>query len=509
MAGDVPSGARADVRERLKVNALWAVFGQGSSQILSLCIFLVLARYVSKESFGLVAVSLATVELVRRLFLDSVATAVLAQGSRDPEERDAICLAITSATGLVAAVAVFAGADLLAALLDTPGLAGVLRVFSVILLLMGLTATPGMRLARSIHFRSLALRALLSVCAGGAVGLTLALAGYGLASLIAQQLAINLVNCATLWLASGFRPRGRLRWATARHMLERARHLSISAAWNFLAADVDLFLATAFFGPAGAGLYNAAKRILLAANMMLVDVISNLSIAAFANISEEDQRRAGFLGALRWALLVTAPAFAGLAVVAHPVIRLLMGETWEASAAVLSALAVSGIALALSQVAGATMIAADRPDSEARIAMFSAFFVSAALLLFGRASLEALALTFSLATAVVLPARLYRASSIAGARLPEVLALWPPLAAAGLMAGAVWIVQLQIPASAGPLATLIVGVLTGIVTYAACLRLLLPRDDRALLRAMVRTGRKRGPAASVPTGTAPLTSAEA
>ncbi len=59
--------------------------------------------------------------------------------------------------------------------------------------------------------------------------------------------------------------------------------------------DVDVFFASAFLGPTIAGAYSVAKRVLLAANLILVNAISAVTLPAFANLGAEDERRRAFL----------------------------------------------------------------------------------------------------------------------------------------------------------------------------------------------------------------------
>src|SRR6478672_7486576 len=65
---------------------LWSMVNNISGQALSLLVFLVTARFVPKDAFGIMAVSLLTVEAFRQVVIASFGTALTAQ--KDPTDRD-------------------------------------------------------------------------------------------------------------------------------------------------------------------------------------------------------------------------------------------------------------------------------------------------------------------------------------------------------------------------------------------------------------------------------------
>lgn len=489
-----PAAGPLPDRTRMGGHAAWAVMGQGAGQVLSLLFFLIIARFVSQASFGLLAISLAIVEVIRRLLFDPVANATNAQGAVTDRDYD-LCFNVLLVTGGLGAAMLMVFAGQVTGLLGSPEAAPVLRVAALILLAMSLSGTHGAWLARAMHFRALAIRSTLSVVCGGVVGLGMALAGYDLWSLVGQQLTINLFNIVTLWASTPYRPRPIVTLAALRDLWQRVRHISMSAVWNAIASDADLFFASAWFGPAVAGVYNAAKRIMLSANLMLVNAISSVALPTLASIGEQRARGRAFLGGLTAASLVTAPAFAGLAAASPFVVDVLLGPRWHAAAPILAALAVSGYLLSLGQFATMTLLVERRTHLDSFTSALAAAATVVAMLFAAPHGPVALACAFSVATLVVLPVRMRFALTALGLGWGALLRALAPSAGAALlmMTGLIALRPLldeRLPRVAG-LAVLIA---LGLGAYVALLRLLAPGLFRSSCQAALEMiGRRRSP----------------
>lgn len=462
-------------QKQLGRNALWIVLGQGAGQGLSLLVFLFIARYVSQSSFGLIAVSITVVEFVRRLLIDSVTIAVYSNPDVADEDYD-VCFTIVAITGSMTTAAMVLLAQPVADLIGSPEAGAALRMIALLLLGYGLSGTPAAWLSRRMEFRALAVRSTLSVVFGGVVGLSMAMNGYDLWSLVGQQFTIAVVNVATLWISAGWRPRLVRSWTRVRGILRRARHVSLGALWTAIANDSDLIFVSGYFGPAVTGLYNAAKRIMLAANLMLVNSVSTLTLPALANLETDDQRRLAFRSGMMLTSALCAPAFAGLAIVSPELIRVMLGPSWHASAAILTALAASGYFLSLSQFSSSVLVVAQRAHIDSLCSAVLAVTNVCVYLIAVAFGPVALAAAFSCTTMLLFPLRLGLALREVGLGWRTMLAaLLPSQAATVVMIVLLSAIHALLPEELPALAGLALTVVGGIVIYAVALRICAPK----------------------------------
>jgi O-antigen/teichoic acid export membrane protein len=188
---------------------------------------------------------------------------------------------------------------------------------------------------------------------------------------------------------------------------------------------------------------------------------------------------------VRGVVAATAPIFAGLAIVADLIVKLLLGPKWAGSEAVLALLAPAGFFLCFFSIVSAVLMGLGHSKSQFRLTLLSAAVAAAAALIGSRAGLPGVAAGLSLAGLLLAPAYV----GVLAARLglkPLALAseIAPPLASAALMMLAVALVRSQI-AHWTDVAQLSVAVGVGIVAYATVLLLLSGRKLLADLRGVL------------------------
>ncbi|MGQ7830691.1 oligosaccharide flippase family protein [Altererythrobacter sp. Z27] len=469
---------------------LWSMLGNGFGQGMSLLLFLFLANFVSRESFGLMAVSLMTIEFARQLVLDPVAITLKSKPNVSERDLDHAFTFVLMASVLIA-ILLAALAVPLARLLGTPDSAKYLPFIAPILVGYALTMIHDVWLSRSMNYRALALRSMLAVLSGGVVGVWMALNGFEIWSLIGQQLAINIASVVTLWLATSWRPKLVLSLNWIRSHSKQAIHNSICNLWNALSQDSAIYFVSAFLGPVAAGLYNAARRILLAATITLTFTIQSVSTAALANIGDERQRAKSMLAGLSATCLVTMPAFTGLSLVSSDVVSLVLPSQWQLAGTVLSVISFGGIALTLHTLGGAILNVAQRADLHSLSSGVTAFVAVAALFFVSEFGLTAIAWAVVATSFVTLPLRYYLVQRRTSVTWPAIgAAIAPGLAASAVMYGATSLAAVSLGLGQG-LVALSFDVLFGIASYLFALRIF-SRRHFTILQDSILQIRRRG-----------------
>ncbi|MFZ5709307.1 MAG: oligosaccharide flippase family protein [Pseudomonadota bacterium] len=459
----------------------WIAAGNWIEQAIGFALFLVLARMLGAESFGILAMAGVFVTLSEFLVRDSVSEGLLSNPSPTRADLNA-AFWLLAGFGAVLFAAVTAAAPALAALYGQPEIARLVPWLMTTVPLIAATAVPVAILRRELRFRALAIRAIAGVVAGGAVGIGMAAAGYGVWSLLGQRLAVVVTNIALAWVAVDWRPG----LETDRQSLRRAAHFGGAVAGlraaELAAAQAPALLLGATLGPVAVGFYTVAWRIVELLSFLIVTPVRVAAQPVFAAISREGGRSSDLLVALaRLAGPVGFPLFAGVAILARPFVEVAVGPDWADAAPILAVLSLVGANACIDRVPQAFCLASGRAAAQTAAAW--------ALVLTG-AALAALALPwgpagvvtgFAVAHWIVWPARVFITARIA--RVPVRALLAPHLAPALLavpMAGSVALVTGAL-APASPAAGLALGVLTGAAVFAALSAVFL-RDRLDLLR---------------------------
>jgi O-antigen/teichoic acid export membrane protein len=446
----------------------WSMVGNGFGQGLSLLLFLLIAKFVSPESFGLMAVSLMTIEIARRLILDPIAITLKSKQKLSDHDLDNAFTAILLASALLALLLVFLSVPL-GYVLGTPEIANYLPFVAPILLGFGLTKVHDVWLSRAMNYRALALRNMIAVLGGGAVGITMALNGFQIWSLVGQQLTISLASVITLWAVTPWRPKLVLSVGWIAEHVKQSGHHSISNLWTSLSQDSDIYFVSAILGPVAAGLFSASRRILLAVTITLTFTIQSVSMAALANIADEERRAQSMLGGLAATCLVTSPAFAGLSLIAVDIVVLVLPSQWSYAGQILSVLAIGGVALTLHTLAGSILSVEQRADLNNLCSGITAIIAIAAYTLAAEYGLLTMAWAVVATSLVTLPLRYYLVQKQVGVSAIQIYgATVPALVASAMMYALTSFTVFLLEPELG-IASLSIKAALGVVIYAAVL----------------------------------------
>jgi O-antigen/teichoic acid export membrane protein len=331
------------LREAAVRSARWVAVEKWGTRITQVVVFSLLARFLVPRDFGLVALATSVV-MFMNLFIDQGLSAALVQRERLQEEHcdaafwTSLGIATLLAGGLVAAAAP------LSDLLGNPALTPVVRWLSLSLPLVALESTPGALMERNFQFRSLAIRRLIGVTVGAAVGVACALLGAGVWALVAQTLVASAAGTAVLWRTSTWRPHLRFSPAHARELWSFGMSVLGINLMSYMNQYADRLVLGAIAGPTALGYYYIGLRVMSLAVDSLTAVVATVSLATFSRLQSDLRRlRQAFYTCTRVSAMICIPMFAALAVLAPLVIPLLFGPQWHRSIPVMQILCALGV----------------------------------------------------------------------------------------------------------------------------------------------------------------------
>lgn len=363
----------------------WSYAMHGGQYIITTVITFVLAALLGPEVYGIVAMALVYIAFIEMLLKQGMLPAIVQRPDLQSSHLDsAFWLMVASATFLTVAGLLLA--DWWAAVNQTPDLAPVVRALSALIPLQALIVVQDAVLRRRMDFRNLAIRTNLGAIAGGAAGLTLALAGMGVWALVAQQIARAVVDVAVLWAVSDWRPGLNVSVRSTKELMSFSAPLAVASIGNFVNNRADALLIGLYFGPTAVGLYRLASRFVNLAVDITVRALQAVSLPELSRIQAD---RTGLqtttLKIIRSTALLSLPALGLLAGASESLVDLL-GPEWSAAAAPLRVLCIVGAIRALTMVIGPLLSAIGRPRTLAvftwiAAGLSAASFVAAGVLL--------------------------------------------------------------------------------------------------------------------------------
>jgi O-antigen/teichoic acid export membrane protein len=171
------------IRRRLVVGVAWMFAGNWTEQAANFLVFIVLARMLGAEAFGLAAMAIVFVLLGEFLVRETLTETIIQLKQVEDGHLDAVFWLLGLLSVCIVGLTIIC-ADWIAGLFSEPRVAGYLVWATPAVLCIGLSGVPVACLRRQLEFRVLAIRATLGVLAGGAVGIAMALGDLGPWSLV-------------------------------------------------------------------------------------------------------------------------------------------------------------------------------------------------------------------------------------------------------------------------------------------------------------------------------------
>ncbi|MFP5310007.1 MAG: lipopolysaccharide biosynthesis protein [Actinomycetes bacterium] len=332
----------ADLTRRTLGGLRWSYAQTAVASVLQLGMAAVLARLLTPEAFGLVALGDLSLRLVNYLARGGVTQALIQKPDlRDVDVRAGWTLSV--GLGVLFSLVLAAGAPLAGLVFDTPEVVGVVRWMGLGMLLFSLGATAEALLRRDLDFRSIALRDIVSYVVGyPVVGLALALAGAGVWSLVAATLTQTGVRSLLAYLPvrHGLRPTGDREALGA--VFSFGGRVSVISLLEFLGSELDTFVVGRVAGAGPLGVYNRAYLLARLPTYQITTSLSKVLFPAFSAVQHDLVRfRSALLTALRVTAAIVVPMSAGMAVAAPELVLVLLGEQWTGAIPVLPFVAVS------------------------------------------------------------------------------------------------------------------------------------------------------------------------
>lgn len=337
----------------------YLIFALSKSSTLVMTV--VVARLLDPTEFGLFALAL----LVANLFdyvKDLGIAAALVQNPREWNLLAPTGLTLSVIFGVVASGVLAGTADLTAAALGHPELTELIRVLAIALAISALSTIPAAWLRRSMNFSARLAPEALGALTKTGLTIGLAVAGYGVWSLVYGQLAAVVVMTVLYWVVARTRPRFAYDGAVTRELVRFGIPVTAVTLLAYAIYNVDYLAVGKRLGASELGLYTLAYRIPELVVLSLCVVVSEVLFSALSRLQHDrESLTAHYMEALVVVVALTAPIGIGLAVTARPLVATLYGGEYAGSAPILSVLAVYTVVYSASFHAGDVFKAMGKP----------------------------------------------------------------------------------------------------------------------------------------------------
>lgn len=431
------------------------------------------ARLIAPQDFGLMGMAMVSVTFAM-VFNDLGLSSALIRHERPSESLWASAFWINAVVGGVLTVLLVVISPWIAELYAAPAVTEICQVTAIILFLHCLQIVPSARLRRDMKFKSVAVVEALSTTVSAVVCIVLAFMGYGIWSLVGQQIVLYAARLVGLVVLSRFVPAFAFNWAETRPLAAYSLNVFWSDFVSVIADRADKAIIGRLSGAQALGYYGQGFQTIQLPVQTIGWSMGGTLLPLFARLHADKARLPqAVLSSMRSVNLVMAPLAAGAAALSAPLVGVILGRgaswDWAPVAPILAALSPVLVVRCLGIVQTAALQTIGRTDLLLQRTILSAILSLLGLAFgtpFGLAwSAAGFSAGYALGFALTSPA-VAHAIGLEPAGWARAMITAPALAA--VMGLAVWVCDQQLAASGWPdVMRLIAGCGAGAVIYSA------------------------------------------
>lgn len=352
------------LRQKLKSGTIWAFIGHTLSQLLSLVTIIVLARLLSPQDFGVVAIAMVAWGVIR-LFGNTGIGSKLIQQQSDIERYASAAFWLNLLIALCLFLFTTTIAPFVASFYNNPLLKPILVVLGLGFFLNGFGSIHSVLLIKELDFKKKVLVDITISLIINIIAIIMASTGYGVWSLIIPQVFCSPIRVYALWKICPWRPSLQFRILHWKRIITFGKYVLGSDMLRYVNLNADYAIIGRFLGLFELGIYTFAYRLARFPVENIVWVMTSVAFPAFSKLQNDLNRlREVFLKMLNLLSLITFPLFIGLLSMANELVPVVFGEKWNA--AIVPLQIIIGFALISSFVSpcGQIVLALGKPKIE-------------------------------------------------------------------------------------------------------------------------------------------------
>ena len=301
---------------------------RGGTQGIQFIVQIVLARLLLPEDYGIITLVVIFITIANVFVQRGFNTALIQKKDANEVDFSSVFYLSVFVAGLLYVV-LFLAAPFIASFYEEPQLIPVFRVLSLTLFLGAFNSIQNAIIARKMQFKKLFISSLGAIVVSGTVGIFMAYKGFGVWALVLQQLTNRLLVTLILWFTVKWRPRLLFSIERVKSLFSFGWKLLVSSIINTLYMNLRSLIIGKMYNAEMLGFFNRGKRF---PELIVTNINGSIQSVMFPVLSSQQDNRPRVKDMVRRSIVTSSfilfPIMVGLAVIAEPLVRILLTEKW-------------------------------------------------------------------------------------------------------------------------------------------------------------------------------------
>ena len=316
------------LKTKTKKGLAWSMVERFATQGVQFLFGIILARLLSPDDYGIIAMPLVFLAIAQCIIDSGFSTALI----RKPElTEDDLSTAFyfNIGIGILCYAVLFFSSPLIADFYHTPILSSLLKVTALAVLFNPLCAVQQAILTRKIDFKTQAIVSFSGAVVSGIVGLYMAYNGFGVWSLVFQQVGGYVMRTILLWILGKWKPKRKWSWESFHYLWGFGSKMLGSGLLDTIYNNIYPIVIGKYFSAQDLGNYTRAQQFSSLPSSNVTGVLQRVTFPVLSSIQNEDERLAkNYRKILKLSAFLVFPMMLMLSAIANPLVRILLTDKW-------------------------------------------------------------------------------------------------------------------------------------------------------------------------------------
>ncbi len=317
-----------DLKTSVLSSLFWKFLERGGVTGVQFIVQIILARLLLPEDYGTIALIIVFISISQTFVQSGLGTALIQKKEVTDTDYSSVFY-LTLGVALVFYSILFFASPFIAAFYNQPVITPVLRVLGLTLFFGAINSIQNVVIARNFQFRRLFVSSLSAILLSGVVGIAMAYGGYGVWALVYQQLTSIVILSIIMWFTVKWRPRLLFSITRIKGLFSFGWKLLVSGLIDVTYNNLSSLIIGKLYSTRMLGFYTKGQEF---PNMLMSNANSSIQAVMLPAYSKNQDNRPLVKQIMRRSLVTSSflvfPAMVGLAVIAEPLVTLLLTEKW-------------------------------------------------------------------------------------------------------------------------------------------------------------------------------------
>ena len=333
----------SDLKKKAVKGVSWSLLDNIANSGITFVVGIILARILSPKEFGVLGMIAVFMALSNSIVDSGFSNALVRKTDAKNIDYNTVFI-FNLIIALLVYGLLYMFSPAISQFFNEPILIPVTRVMGLILIINGLGIVQRTLLIKNINFKTQAKISLIASVSSGVVGVLLAYLGYGVWSLVGQQLTRQLLNVLLLWIFNSWRPVFEFSFESFKELFNFGSKLMLSSLIDTFYNNVFYIVIGRYYSAVQLGYFTRADQFKSIFANNLTTIIQRVSYPVLCTIQDDDLRlRSTYQKVIKATMMITFPCMLGMAAVSKSLIVVLIGVKWLPAVSFLQIICFSGM----------------------------------------------------------------------------------------------------------------------------------------------------------------------